>query len=179
MQYPLYRNIIILGFLFGLGLLLSACGVVQAAEDEIEQAWQTSAHADIESGAFARWNDDDPAVVPEICAKCHSTSGYRDYLGVDGTTPGQVDELVSIGETIECEACHNNITKDKYTSVMPSGIEITDLGKENVCLDCHQGRQSTTSVNEATAGLDEDKANEELSFLNIHNNAAGPTQHGT
>jgi hypothetical protein len=161
------------------GLTLAGCGIAQASDDEIEQAWQTSAHADIESRSFTRWNDDDPAVVPENCARCHSTTGYQDFLGVDGATPGQVDLPVPIGETIECEACHNDTTKDKHTAVMPSGIEITGLGQENVCMDCHQGRQSTISVNEATAGLDEDEVNEELSFLNIHNNAAGPTQHGT
>jgi hypothetical protein len=179
MQYPLYRNIIILVILFGLGVLLSACAIAEAAEDQIKQAWQTSAHADIEAEAFAHWNEDDPAVIPETCARCHSTTGYHDYLGLDGATPGQVDQPVPVGETLECETCHNDITKDKHTSVMPSGIEITGLGKENVCIDCHQGRQSTVSVNEVTAGLDEDEVNEELSFLNIHNNAAGATQHGT
>jgi hypothetical protein len=186
MKYPLYRSIIILVILFGLGWLLSACAVAQAVESEVEQLWQTSAHADAEARAFTNWNrgpdetdEDQPAVIPKACAKCHSTTGYHDYLGLDGSTAGEVDNAAPVGTTIECEVCHNDVTKDKHSSVMPSGAEITGLGKENVCLDCHQGRQSTVSVNEATAGLDEDEINEELSFLNIHNNAAGATQHGT
>ena len=162
-----------------MGFVLIGCGLAQPSEEEIEQAWQTSAHANTESRAFTRWNDTEDAAIPENCAKCHSTTGYRDYLGVDGSTPGVVDAPIPIGTTIECEACHNNVAKDKDTSAMPSGLEIGQLGRESACMDCHQGRQSTVSVNEAVAGLEDDTPDESLSFLNIHNKAAGPTQYGT
>jgi hypothetical protein len=179
MEYPPYRNIIVFGFLFVLSLALSACGTAQASEEEIKQAWLTSAHADTEARAFSNWNEDDPPEIPEACAKCHSTTGYHDFLGLDGSTPGAVDAPAPVGTTIECEACHNETTGQKDSAVMPSGAELTGLGDSTHCMECHQGRQSTVSVNEVVAGLDEDAVNEELSFLNIHNNAAGPTLYGT
>jgi len=62
---------------------------------------------------------------------------------------------------------------------MPSGVEITGLGKEARCMVCHQGRESTVSVDEAVAGLEEDTVSEELRFLNIHYFAAAATRFGT
>jgi hypothetical protein len=173
------RNVVLFTLLAILGLVLMGCGPAQASKDEIEQAWQTSAHADTKSGAFTRWNDADPPQIPENCAKCHSTTGYHDFLGLDSSTPGTIDVPAPVGTTIECEACHNEATSHKDSAVMPSGVELAHLQHNANCMECHQGRQSTVSVSEATAGLDEDEVNEELGFLNIHNNAAGPTLYGT
>ncbi len=39
--------------------------------------WQGSGHNDAAAEAFVHWNEDDPAVVPASCAKCHGTPGYR------------------------------------------------------------------------------------------------------
>ena len=96
MQSPMAALYILLVFT----LPLSACSVVEASDEEIEEQWLTSAHADAESRAFTRWDDDDPAEIPESCAKCHSTYGYRDFLGLDGSTPGQVDQPVPVGEIL-------------------------------------------------------------------------------
>ena len=71
-------------------LFLASCGL-GPTEEEAEAMWLSSAHADDEARAFTRWNDEDPAEIPTNCAKCHSTTGYHDFLGVDGSTPGQVD----------------------------------------------------------------------------------------
>jgi hypothetical protein len=179
MQFRQRHNTILLACLLLSSLALAGCATAQASEDEIKQAWETSAHANIESRAFTNWNENDPAEIPENCAKCHSTTGYLDFLGVDGSTPGTVDKPAPVGTTVECEACHNETSGQKQSAVMPSGIELTDLGKNTNCMECHQGRQSTVSVDEAVAGLDDDEMNEELSFLNIHNSAVGPTQYGT
>lgn len=178
-KLSLQRNVLLFALMTLLGLILIGCDTAQSSKDEIEQAWQTSAHADTEARAFTRWNDADPPVIPENCAKCHSTPGYHDFLGLDGSTPDTVNAPASVGTTIECEACHNEATAHKDSVVMPSGVELTGLEHNANCMDCHQGRQSTVSVNEAIAGLDRDEASEELSFLNIHNNAAGPTLYGT
>lgn len=62
---------------------------------------------------------------------------------------------------------------------MPSGIEIAGLGQESFCMDCHQGRHSTVSVNEALVDRADDDVDEELRFIDIHNGAAGPSQFGT
>jgi hypothetical protein len=145
------------------------------------EEWMGSGHADAEAEAFIHWDEDDPAVVPVACAKCHSTPGYLDFLGADGSTPGEVDEDAPIGTVITCVACHNEVTITKDSVVMPSGIEITGLGDEARCMECHQGRQSTVSVNVTLeeAGVEDDEVSEDLGFQNIHYYAAAATKYGT
>jgi hypothetical protein len=46
-------------------------------------------------------------------------------------------------------------------------------------LNCHQGRQSTVSVNSAIADMDLDTVSEDLGFQNVHYFAAGATLFGT
>jgi hypothetical protein len=102
-------------------------------------------------------------------------------LGLDGTEAGVVDNDAGIDSTIECIACHNEATAAMTSVVFPSGMEITGLGDEARCMQCHQGRASTNSVNGAIeeAGLGDDDASEELGFINIHYYAAGATMYGT
>lgn len=145
------------------------------------EEWAGSGHADVEAEAFVHWNEDDPAEVPVECAKCHSSPGYLDFLGADGSTAGEVDAAAEIGTVVECVACHNTATLTKTSVIMPSGIEIANLGDESRCMECHQGRESLISVTEviSTAGVAEDTVSEELSFLNIHYYAAAATKYGT
>ncbi len=173
------QTVILCLILLFFGLVITACGVVQASDEEIEVRWQSSAHADKEAHSFTRWNDAEPAEISTNCAKCHSTPGYRDFLGVEpGTTAGQVDHPVPVGTTIECEACHNEAAAAKDSVLMPSGITISGLDKSANCMECHQGRASANSVTEAVAGQTPDVVNTELRLPNIHNNPAGPTQYG-
>lgn len=149
-----------------------------------EEDWASSAHADASAEAFVHWNEDDPAEVPESCAKCHSTPGFQDFIGADGSEFGVVDAPAPVGTVITCEACHNDVTVDLMSVTFPSGVEVTDLGPEARCMQCHQGRHSTVSVNQsiADAGLgegDEDTVSEDLGFSNIHYYAAAATQYGT
>ena len=144
--------------------------------------WMGSGHADAEAEAFVHWDEDDPAEVPENCAKCHSEAGHLDFLGEDGTEPGVVDNPAPIGSTVTCVTCHNETNLHKDSVVMPSGLEISGLGSEARCMECHQGRQSTVSVNttlEELALEDEDTVSEELRFQNIHYYAAAATKYGT
>ena len=145
--------------------------------------WVASPHNDTEAEAFNHWNEDDPVEVPTDCAKCHSTPGYMDHLGADGSTAGVVDAPAPVGTTVQCEACHNEVTLTKTSVVFPSGIEITNLGDEARCMECHQGRASTVSVDQriADAGLtdDLDTVSEDMGFTNIHYYAAAATQYGT
>jgi hypothetical protein len=145
-------------------------------------AWEESGHNDAAAEAFVHWDEDDPAVVPASCARCHSTPGYIDYVGADGTAANAVDaESHPIGSTVECEACHNAVTLTMDSVLMPSGIELTGLGREARCMQCHQGRHSTVSVNAAIeeAGVGDDTASEDLGFANIHYFAAAATKYGT
>jgi hypothetical protein len=148
-----------------------------------EQEWVGSAHADAEAEAFVHWNEDDPAEVPTSCAKCHSTSGYMDFLGADGSAAGTVDVAAPIGQVVECQACHNDAATAMTSVVFPSGAEITGLGSEARCMQCHQGRASKVQVDETLTELglteDLDTVNAELGFLNIHYFPAGATLYGS
>lgn len=146
--------------------------------------WSASPHADSSATAFNYWNNADPAEIPIRCAKCHSTPGFLDFLGADGSTAGMVDAAAPLGSTVTCEACHNEVTAHLDSATFPSGVEVTGLGPEARCIQCHQGRASTVQVNEsiANAGLgdgDEDAISEDLGFTNIHYYAAAATQYGT
>ena len=110
---------------------------------------------------------------------------YLDFLGVDGSAAGVVDAAAPIGTVVTCEACHNNVTLTKDSVVFPSGVEVTGLGREARCMECHQGRESTVSVNAdiVEVGLEGpenlDVISEDLGFSNIHYYAAAATQYGT
>ena len=112
-----------------------------------EEEWANSPHNNKEAEAFIHWDGDDPAEVPTSCAKCHSTPGYLDFIGADGTEAGVVDAAAPIGTTVECAACHNDTTAHMDSVTFPSGVEVMGLGDESRCIQCHQGRHSTVSVN--------------------------------
>ncbi len=169
------------GIPFALPLFIIGLTIVGCAEQEPspEQNWETSAHADAEAAAFTNWNDRDPAEISKSSAKCHSTHGYRDFLGDDGSESGVVNQPAAVGTTIECEACHNDAASTNTSAMMPSGKTIDDLGRESNCMECHQGRASGVQIQESIGGKAQDTVDSELSFINIHNKAAGPTQQGT
>ena len=162
-----------------------ACPEPETAAMDVpfEEQWAASPHADASAVAFTYWDTADPAQVPETCAKCHSTHGYLDFLGVDGSSFGEVNQPAEIGSTVECIACHNDVTLTMTSVVFPSGIELTNLGDEARCMQCHQGRASKVQVDAAieNAGLtgEDDVTNEDLAFINIHYYAAAATQYGT
>lgn len=163
-------------FLFIAALILSACSEEALTARE---KWETSAHADAGSAAFTNWDDRDPPEISENCAKCHSTHGYRDFLGDDSSEVGVVNQPAAVGTTVECDACHNDKADVKTSALMPSGISIEDLDSEANCMECHQGRASGVQIQEAIDGLPLDTLNSDLSFTNIHSNPAGPTLYGS
>ena len=165
-------------------VLVLGGALVCAAEDEhpeipFEAQWALSGHADATAEAFIHWDEDDPPLVSTRCAKCHSGAGYLDFLGIDGTEAGTNDNASEPG-VITCVACHNEATMAMDSVVMPSGAELTGLGSEARCMQCHQGRESGISVDAmiASAGVDDDAVSSDLSFRNIHYAAAAVTQFG-
>jgi hypothetical protein len=172
----------------GLTVFLTSAGAgkqakIQSKADHAEKLWATSAHADKSSEAFNHWNEE--GSVPTSCAKCHSTPGFKDYIGADGSAFNVVDKAAPLGTTVECEACHadpeNGIVHNHTAVVFPSGVEVKDLGPEALCMECHQGRASTQSVDDAIAkaGVDDDTPSAKLRFVNVHYFAAAATQFGT
>lgn len=145
-------------------------------------AWQDSAHARTDAPAFTHWNEENPPEIPTTCAKCHSSSGFQDYVGADGSAAGVVDANAPTGSVISCNTCHNAATQNYSTVAFPSGAEISDLGSEAVCMTCHQGSASKVQVDEAiakTGATDEDAVASELGFTNIHYYAAAVSRYGT
>jgi len=148
-----------------------------AAQAPFMEKWAASGHADAEAAAFTHWNEEDPAEIPPSCSKCHSSAGFVEHVGT-----GAIAANVPVGSVIECTTCHNDATA-KYTSVtFPSGAVISGLGKEAVCMTCHQGAASMVQVDEAitaVAAADEDTAVAELGFTNPHYFAAAIARYGT
>ncbi len=157
---------------------------IQSKADHARRLWEGSPHADKTAEAFVHWDED--GAVPTSCAKCHSTPGYRDYIGADGSAVNVVDSTAPLGTTVECDACHadpeRGVVHNRTNVIFPSGAEVTDLGPEALCMECHQGRESTVSVNStiASAGVtDDDTSSSRLRFRNIHYYASAATQFGT
>jgi hypothetical protein len=141
------------------------------------QDWLGSAHADRAAEAFRHWDAEDPAEVPAECARCHSPTGFRDFLGEDGSAPGTVEAAAPAGGVIGCDACHNAKADALASVVFPSGVEIDGLGPEARCMTCHQGRAAgdTVAADIAAAGVGDDETSPALHFVNIHYYAAGAT----
>jgi ferredoxin len=149
---------------------------------EFYDQWVDSPHNDISGEPFVHW--DSEGEIPVECARCHSTAGYRDYLGADGTDASVVDNPVPTGTGgVTCDACHNSVASNLTTVTFPSGAEITDTGDATRCMVCHQGRASSDSVDAAIAeaGLADDAntPSPDLGFINIHYYAAAATLYGS
>ena len=171
-------------------------------EVPFEEEWANSPHNDAEAEAFTHWNEEDPAEVPTSCAKCHTSEGYQEYVA---TGQGEVSAAIPApAGTIQCVTCHNEATAT-LTSVKfpqtyvpeeggePVNVELTGLGPEARCMVCHQGRASTSTVDDSLAQFGEDldpdavpapvkdsSGNEaSLGFINIHYFPAGATLYGT
>ena len=125
---------------------------------------------------FRHW-DEDPAVSGR-CSKCHSADGLPFFRaeGVSASQP-QANGLL-------CTTCHDAVpgyTRYDMPEVeFPSGAEL-DTGNpdSNLCLNCHQGRESGVSVEEAVEGLELDTVAGSLRFINVHYYVAGATRFGT
>lgn len=169
----------------------TAVPVEPGIEAPYEQEWSASPHNAADTEPFMHWNEEDPAEIPTYCAKCHSTTGYVDFLGGDGSEAGKVDAAVAVGETITCDACHSQAAQSLTSVTFPSGAVINGLGAEARCLACHQGLASKVSVDaqiEKFTATDPDKVVEPLkdgdktvsfAFVNIHYSAAGATLFGS
>jgi hypothetical protein len=192
-KYQLFGAVGVLLVIVGFSLLLQSQVFAQDAQEatpepmveppflaEYYHAWVGSAHANTKAEAFNHWNSE--GEVPVECARCHSTPGYVDYVGGDGTAAGTVDNPAPIGTTVTCDACHNPAAAQLTSVEFPSGAVGTDVKASGRCMVCHQGRASADSVNAAIekVGLtnDPNTVNADLGFINIHYYAAAATLFG-
>jgi hypothetical protein len=180
--------------IFGLVLAVAALAFVltsvqgTAADNSkrarAERLWKMSGHAEAESEVFKHW--DAEGSIPTSCAKCHSTHGFKDFLGADGTAGGIVDKAAALGTTVECEACHvdrnSGVLRQNPSVQFPSGLIVNDMGPEGLCMECHQGRASKVTIDTKIVGAalaSVDTPSTKLSFSNIHYYAAAASQFGT
>jgi hypothetical protein len=186
-----YRYLLVVGLLLLTASLALWVGAQEPPSDDplgepptflagFYEAWVNSPHADVEAEAFVHW--DAEGEVPESCATCHTTPGYQDFLGADGSEAGKVDAPAPLGTVINCDACHNQVASSLTAVSFPSGVEITDLGESARCMVCHQGRASANSVNAKLEelGLTEEPntISADLGFINIHYYAAAASLYG-
>lgn len=168
------------------------CPTPEAGPEAPFQAeWAASPHNAADSEAFKHWDTTEDKSIPVACATCHSTTGYLDFLGADGSEAGKVDKPAPIGTTITCTACHNEATAKLSSVSFLSGVTISDLGPEARCMVCHQGRATKVQVDEQIAkfnATDPDavvapikQGDQEVrfGFINVHYFAAAITLYGT
>lgn len=146
-------------------------GMLPTTEIPYFADWASSPHARREAEPFNHWNKE--GTIPVECARCHSTPGYLDWLGADGSAPGKVDHAASVGTVITCVACHNDKARSLTGVTFPSGLTVHEQGASARCMACHQGVESIRSVNEKLAGIGDDEVAPRLEFINVHYAAAG------
>lgn len=114
-------------------------------------------HFDGSSEAWRHWDED--GEVPGRCAKCHSADGLADFLE-NGTNVN-----AHIANGMLCTTCHISPPHILSSPIVkfPSGL-MKDLGdSSNLCMNCHQGRESMFSVIKEI-----DSSSPPWSFINIH-----------
>ncbi|HMN61893.1 MAG TPA: hypothetical protein PJ988_16095, partial [Anaerolinea sp.] len=211
------KYIFILVLLAGISLLLAACtAATPAATEQPTQApaptcpapapcptpvagpevpnqalWEASPHNDLTAEAFKHWDETEDKMIPASCATCHSTGGYQDFLGADGTAAGKTDNPAPIGTTIHCPARHNQAAPKLSSVSLLSGVTIDNLGPEPRRMVSHQGRATKTQVDaqietfQATdvdavvAPIKDGDKTTNFGFINVHYFAAAITLYGT
>ncbi len=134
-------------------------------------------HFDRKAQAFH--DRDKEKEVPAVCARCHGANSLPEYLRDGKNTPTQ-----HVKNGFACTNCHADMVTYARYSVpkvnFASGVTVdTGNNDSNLCMSCHQGRESTASVNKAIAGLAADTPDPKLNFLHVHYFPAGATRYGT
>ena len=165
--------------------------------DMTKLARDDAGHFAGDSEAFRHW--DEEGEVPAGCAKCHSATGLPEFVANGGTEvvaksvqiTGVVAQPISNG--FACTTCHDAANWPNRIAVVnvpfPSGVSLTFSTEKdaegnlkpvdaNLCIECHQGRESTVTVNNTLAGKPDDTADPKISFKNVHYFAAGATLFG-
>lgn len=91
------------------------------------------------------------------CTNCHSGAGFVDKL-----TTGHVDSLITLEYMpVSCQVCHDphsDENPNQLRTVAPYTMitgQQEDLGKANLCLNCHHARRdATTQINTPNARID-------------------------
>ncbi len=173
-------------------------GKISKPVDMTKLARDDAGHFAGNTEPFRHW--DNTGEVPAGCAKCHSAAGLPEYIHNGGTlvvTKSGVQITGVVGQPVAngfmCSTCHDEANwPNRYAVVnvpFPSGVSLTFSTEKdadgklkpvdaNLCIECHQGRESTVTVNNYLAGKAPDTADPKISFKNVHYFAAGATLFG-
>jgi hypothetical protein len=197
----LKRILILLGVMVVGAAVLAACGGAPAAPTAAEPAkaalvipfedvFRASGHANGTEEAFVHWNEDDPAMVPVACARCHTSAGFQEFVA-----SGKVAaDIAAPAGAFNCDTCHNAAAMALSEVTFPSGkVVATSEEGEARCMMCHQGRESKVSVDkqinetfkvtdvDAVVAPIKDSSGKDVrfGFRNVHYFAAGATLYGS
>jgi len=154
------------------GIMLMSGGAAVAQRIEMG-----AGHFNRDGKAFHYW--DKQKEIPAVCARCHAAEGVAQYLKQGTNTPAP-----HVKNAYACSNCHSDLLtyeRHKVPQVsFASGLTL-DSGDNtmNLCMTCHQGRESTASVNKAIANKDLDTPDPKLAFIHMHYFPAGATIFGT
>ena len=159
-------------------------------ETPIRTEWAKSGHGDITAEAWRHWDED--GAVSSRCAKCHGPQGNDDpkpdvgFLEYAATGANTLAAPLPLG--IDCVNCHQTFPTI-YSNLaqfglpegalepvsFPSTEEASLYSSSNICLVCHQGRESGKDVQDE---IDADDGEGPYSFTNIHYYAAAASFFG-
>jgi hypothetical protein len=140
-------------------------------------AREDAGHFAGDTEAFRHWDAD--GEVPGSCARCHSDTGLPQYIKEGANISNE------IANGFLCSTCHDEANwPNRYevaSVTFPSGATVSFGGQDadgnfvandgNLCMLCHQGRESKVSVDAAIA-------RGAFNFRNVHYFAAGATLFG-
>ena len=141
-----------------------------------EEEWANSPHNDAEAEAFRHWDED--GEVPGRCSRCHSAEGLPLFIE-QGVTINQ-----PTANGLNCATCHDDLnTYTRYQTedvTFPSGSTVTlEDPDANLCMNCHQGRSSGSTVDARIGDTPDDEVSDSLGFINVHYFAAGASLFGS
>lgn len=146
----------------------------------ISSGWSASGHNNVGGEQFRHWDATPP--IPTTCARCHSSTGFADYIGADGSAAGSVEVAPQPDYAgINCAACHSSAASALTSVTFPSGAIVSGLGAEARCITCHQGLSSGVGADAhiaANGGATDDTQSATLTLQAAHYFAAGATQFG-
>ena len=127
--------------------------------------------------AFHYW--DKEKEIPAVCARCHSANGVAQYLKEGRNTPAP-----HLKTGLACSTCHADLgtfERHRVEKVTFASGRSVDTGSNdmNLCMTCHQGRESKASVDKAIAGMAPDTPNPKLGFVHVHYFPAGAMKYGS
>jgi len=154
----------------------ASCHVSGLTNSTIRKQWKLSGHADNLSAA---WMGND-FKTKSGCVQCHSTTGFIAY-STGKATAAWGDAADKTKEVLACVGCHLNVATGALRTVTPIRPYADDaytnpnLGKSNLCMNCHSGTKNGKSITAQQQAL-ADFTN--LPFIGSHNMAAGGTSYG-